>query len=169
MVFRVNFLLTVFSTVSCDKTSFFIFSYVLRESAMMLKRNQSGDFHEFTHFQEPESGKIIAFGFLSAWTCAVSELIHYSSVASEYEHTRGPNTSYPMVTGGYIPRDLAADHSPPTSAKVKKTWIYTSTPPLPLYIFRAQCLVKHRDTFTLPYSIEFSFLHNRQGHSYTRK
>jgi hypothetical protein len=22
-----------------------------------------------------------------------------------------------------------ADHSPPTSAKVKKTWIYTSTPP----------------------------------------
>jgi hypothetical protein len=25
-----------------------------------------------------------------------------------------------------------ADHSPPTSAKVKKTWIYTSTPP---YVF----------------------------------
>jgi hypothetical protein len=23
---------------------------------------------------------------------------------------------------------LEADHSPPTSAKVKKTWIYTSTP-----------------------------------------
>jgi hypothetical protein len=27
-----------------------------------------------------------------------------------------------------------ADHSPPTSAKVKKTWIYTSTPP---YFFMA--------------------------------
>jgi hypothetical protein len=38
-----------------------------------------------------------------------------------------------------------ADHSPQTSAKVKKTWIYTSTPP---YVFIAQCLVKHRDNFT---------------------
>jgi hypothetical protein len=27
-----------------------------------------------------------------------------------------------------------ADHSPPTSAKVKSTWIYTSTPP---YLFMA--------------------------------
>jgi hypothetical protein len=27
-----------------------------------------------------------------------------------------------------------ADHSPPTSAKVKKTWIYTSAPP---YVFMA--------------------------------
>jgi hypothetical protein len=32
----------------------------------------------------------------------------------------------------------AADHSPPTSAEVKKTWTYTSTPP---YIFMAWCLV----------------------------
>jgi hypothetical protein len=27
-----------------------------------------------------------------------------------------------------------ADHSPPTSAEVKKTWMYTSTPP---YVFMA--------------------------------
>jgi hypothetical protein len=41
-----------------------------------------------------------------------------------------------------------ADHSPPTSAKVKKVWIYTSTPP---YVFVAKCLVMHKDncTFTL--------------------
>jgi hypothetical protein len=32
-----------------------------------------------------------------------------------------------------------ADHSPPTSAEVKKMWIYTSTPP---YAFIAECLVK---------------------------
>jgi hypothetical protein len=31
-----------------------------------------------------------------------------------------------------------ADNSPPTSAQVKKTWIYTSTPP---YVFMAWCLV----------------------------
>jgi hypothetical protein len=38
-----------------------------------------------------------------------------------------------------------ADHSPPTSAEVKKTWISISTPP---YAFMAQCLIKHRGNFT---------------------
>jgi hypothetical protein len=42
-------------------------------------------------------------------------------------------TSYPMGTGGSIPEGKAAgawnDHSPQTSAEVKKMWIYTSTPP----------------------------------------
>jgi hypothetical protein len=42
-------------------------------------------------------------------------------------------TSYPMGTGGSSPgvkRPVReADHSPPTSAEVKKMWIYTSTPP----------------------------------------
>jgi hypothetical protein len=41
--------------------------------------------------------------------------------------------SYPMGTGafslGIKQPGLEADHSPPTSADVKKTWIYTSTPP----------------------------------------
>jgi hypothetical protein len=31
-----------------------------------------------------------------------------------------------------------ADHSPPTSVEVKKTWIYTFTPP---YVFMAECLI----------------------------
>jgi hypothetical protein len=30
------------------------------------------------------------------------------------------------------------DHSPPTNAKIKKTWIYTSTPS---YVFMEQCLI----------------------------
>jgi hypothetical protein len=30
-----------------------------------------------------------------------------------------------------------ADHSAPSSAEVKKTWIYTSTPP---YVFMAECI-----------------------------
>jgi len=36
-------------------------------------------------------------------------------------------------------------HSHPSSAEVKNTWNYTSTPQ---YFFKAQCLVKHRDKFT---------------------
>jgi hypothetical protein len=44
--------------------------------------------------------------------------------------------SYPMGTGGFFLGGKAAgreaDHSPPTNAEVKKTWIYTSTP---LYAF----------------------------------
>jgi hypothetical protein len=38
-----------------------------------------------------------------------------------------------------------ADQSPPASAEVKTTWIYTPTSP---YAFMALCLVKHRDNFT---------------------
>jgi hypothetical protein len=41
-------------------------------------------------------------------------------------------TSYPMGTEGSFSgvkrQGREADHSPPTSAEVKKTWIYTSTP-----------------------------------------
>jgi hypothetical protein len=36
-------------------------------------------------------------------------------------------TSYPMGTGGIFPGGKA-DHLPPTSAEVKKMWIYTSNP-----------------------------------------
>jgi hypothetical protein len=42
-----------------------------------------------------------------------------------------------------------ADHSPPSSAKVKNAWSYTSTPQ---YIFMAWCLVKHRDNFTFTFT-----------------
>jgi hypothetical protein len=35
---------------------------------------------------------------------------------------------------GEKPPGREADHSPPTSAEVKKTWVYTSTPP---YAFMA--------------------------------
>jgi hypothetical protein len=45
---------------------------------------------------------------------------------------------YPMGTLGYFPmvkrQGSEADHSPPTSAEVKKTWIYTSTPPYILMV-----------------------------------
>jgi hypothetical protein len=47
-------------------------------------------------------------------------------------------TSYTMGTGSYFPGvkrpGREVDHSPPTSAEVKKMWIYTSTPP---YAFMA--------------------------------
>jgi hypothetical protein len=42
-------------------------------------------------------------------------------------------TSYPMGTKGSFPGvkrpGREADHSPQTSTEVKKTWVYTSTPP----------------------------------------
>jgi hypothetical protein len=38
-----------------------------------------------------------------------------------------------------------ADHSPPSSAKVKNVQTYTSTHS---HIFMVWCLVKHRDNFT---------------------
>jgi hypothetical protein len=50
---------------------------------------------------------------------------------------------------------LEADHSPPSSAEVKKAWSYTSTPP---YDFIMQLLVKPRDNFnvTLPHLVAHS-------------
>jgi hypothetical protein len=44
-----------------------------------------------------------------------------------------------------------ADHSLPSSAKVKNAWSYTS---IPRYVFMVWCLVKHRDnfTYTLPFN-----------------
>jgi hypothetical protein len=55
-----------------------------------------------------------------------------------------------------------ADHSPPTSAEVKKTWIYTSTPP---YALMAQCLVKHSDNFTfiIQYSVQVIYIYLCEG------
>jgi hypothetical protein len=51
-----------------------------------------------------------------------------------------------------------ANHSPPSSAKVKNGWSYTSTPlyvfmawclvKYGIYVFTAWCLVKYRDNFT---------------------
>jgi hypothetical protein len=38
-----------------------------------------------------------------------------------------------------------SDYSPPSSAVIKNPWIYTSTPP---YVFKAWCLIKHRNNFT---------------------
>jgi hypothetical protein len=47
-------------------------------------------------------------------------------------------TFFPMGTGALSPwvkrTGREVDHSPPTSAEVKKMWIYTSTPP---YAFMA--------------------------------
>jgi hypothetical protein len=46
------------------------------------------------------------------------------------------------VLGGVSPgvkrQGREADNSPSTSVEVKKTWIYTSTPP---YVFMAYCLI----------------------------
>jgi hypothetical protein len=51
--------------------------------------------------------------------------------------------SYPVCTGALSFRiklpGREADHSPPSSAEVKKAWNHTSTPQ---YVFMAWCLVK---------------------------
>jgi hypothetical protein len=44
-------------------------------------------------------------------------------------------------------------HSPPTCAKAKKMWIYTSTAP---YVFMACCLTnKHRDKYSDKIKVTF--------------
>jgi hypothetical protein len=45
------------------------------------------------------------------------------------------------------------DHSPPSNAKVKNAWSYTSTPQ---YVFMAWYLVKHSDNFTFTFNFTFT-------------
>jgi hypothetical protein len=56
------------------------------------------------------------------------------------------SASYPLGTGGAISPGakrpgLEANHSPPSSAKVKNTWIYTSIPP---YALQEKLYLSHR-------------------------
>jgi hypothetical protein len=67
-------------------------------------------------------------------------------------------TSYPMNTGGSFLEvkrpGREGDHSPPTSAEVKKMRIYTSTPPY------SSIIVKHRDKFTFYLTVFLCARHN---------
>jgi hypothetical protein len=53
------------------------------------------------------------------------------------------------------------DHSPPSSAEVKNTWSYTSTPP---YVFMSWYLVKHTDKFTFAYIIPGKLVSAKSSH-----
>jgi hypothetical protein len=60
-----------------------------------------------------------------------------------FSYPRRPDRLWgPMGTGGFSPgvkrQGREADHSPPTSAEVKKMWLYTFTSP---YAFMAYCLI----------------------------
>jgi hypothetical protein len=68
-----------------------------------------------------------------------------------------PTQPPPMGTRGSFPGGKAAGveayHLPPSSAVVKNAWSYTSTTQ---YIFKAWCLIKHRDNFTFkPFILYF--------------
>jgi hypothetical protein len=86
-------------------------------------------------------------GIATGWTAEGSELQSRKGQESSPLHVAltcsgAHPASYPMGTWDSPPgvkrlgRD--ANHSPPTSDEVKKTWIYTSTPP---YAFMAYCLI----------------------------
>jgi hypothetical protein len=68
---------------------------------------------------------------LESWWGQEFSLLHVIQTGSGAH-----SASYPMGTRGTFPRvkqpGREADHSSPTSSKVKKMWLYTSTP---LYIF----------------------------------
>jgi hypothetical protein len=64
--------------------------------------------------------------------------------------TQPPIQWVPLALSPGVKRQgCKVDHSPPTTAKVKNTWIYTSTTQ---YIFVALCLISQAyDNFTFAY------------------
>jgi hypothetical protein len=90
----------------------------------------------------------------------VTNLIENSKINSKELFASRPalGPTHSLLSSGYrgvlssvvkLPR-READHSPPTSSKVKNAWCYTSTPQ---YVFMAWCLVKNRDNFTFIFTI----------------
>jgi hypothetical protein len=79
-------------------------------------------------------------------------------VQTGYRVQRASNST---VTGALFPGvnrpGREAGYSVPSSAKIKNSWSYTSTPP---YVFMAWCLVNHEDNFT--------FTSNFSSYSITR-
>jgi hypothetical protein len=62
-------------------------------------------------------------------------------------------SSYPVGTGGSFPKGIKcpgreSDHSPPSSAEVKKMWICTSTPQ---YVFMEYFLIDYVQGKFYPY------------------
>jgi hypothetical protein len=87
----------------------------------------------------------IATGYgLDNWGVGVQVLggknFHFSMSSRPALRTTQPPIQWVpgTLSPGVKRQGRKADHSPPTSAKVKKMWIYTSTPP---YAFMAYCLI----------------------------
>jgi hypothetical protein len=60
----------------------------------------------------------------------VKNFIFSTSSRPALETTQPPSQRVPgNLSPGVKWLEREADHSPPTSAEVKKTWIYTATPP----------------------------------------
>jgi hypothetical protein len=66
---------------------------------------------------------------------SVGSRIFFTSSRLDLGPTQSPIQWVPGVLSPGVERPgREADHSPPTSAEIKKMWIYTSTPP---YVFMA--------------------------------
>jgi hypothetical protein len=74
------------------------------------------------------SAEILKFGLPLFWTRVRSQLFLISVVLVNFIILAIQWVLWALSPGGK-PSGLQADHSPPTSAEVKKMWFYTSTPP----------------------------------------
>jgi hypothetical protein len=75
----------------------------------------------------------LATGWRTEWSEFDSRYGQKLSLLHVVQTGSGAHPAYLMGNGGSFPGvkrpGREADHSPPTSAEVKNTWLYTSTPP----------------------------------------
>jgi hypothetical protein len=81
----------------------------------------------------------------------------YSLLYSVQAGSGAHPVSYPIDTGGAdsprVEQGHEADYSSPSNAEIKNGG---AIPPFPTHTFMALCLIKHRDNFTLTFTIKSS-------------
>jgi len=76
--------------------------------------------------------------------------VFFSSVTTLTGSDAHP-ASYQGLSLGVRQSKSAAHHLHPSNTKVKNVWSYISTLS---YVFMVQCLIRHRDNFTITYGSE---------------
>jgi hypothetical protein len=83
------------------------------------------------------------------WFLAATKYVFPTSSGPALGPTQPPIQWVP----GALSPGREADHSPPSSAEVKRIWIHTSTSP---WVLMAWCLIKQRDNFTVTLQSPFT-------------
>jgi hypothetical protein len=131
-------LTTLLASTACYRDSFF-YGWAVRPTYVCFSETIIPTGHDAPTRGTTLSSLLIlsyyGFAFSNKKSVGISVCIFLLSSRPALEPTQPPIQRVPVALSPGIKRSgREADHAPPTSAEVKKTWIYKTTPP---YAFMA--------------------------------